>query len=133
MLKIYDVVSYVSIDGAEWRAVGHPGYCCIDEDRDVKIILDDVSFSEACEYIDDHSLDGIYPGTTLWRNKPVICVYYCGVIDDVRYKNFNTISYKKVYTENKNVTLGWLMEHLSAEQTIQYLKERGITTCQMNF
>lgn len=129
MLKVYTVVSYVSVDGAKWRSVGHSGWCCTDEDRDVKLILDNASFEEVREYNDTHFLDGIWNSNTFWRNKPVIAVKYRDAWDDVVYKSFNTMSYKNVYTEDKNVTLGWMMEHLSADQTIQYLKERGITTC----
>ena len=133
MLKVYNVVSYVSVNGAGWRAVGRPGHCCTDEDRDVKFILDNASFAEAREYLDHYFLDGVYNTRPFLRKRPVIAVRYCGAFDDVMYKNFKTISYKNVYTENTDVTLGWMIEHLSAEQTIQYLKERGITTCPMNF
>jgi KaiC/GvpD/RAD55 family RecA-like ATPase len=133
MLKIYTVVSYVSIDGAEWRSVGYAGYCCTDEDRDVKIILDNASFEEVREYNNAHFLDGVWNISTFWRNKPAIAIKYRDAWDDVVYKNFNTMSYKNVYTEDKNVSLEWLMKHLTADQTIQYLKERGITACPMNF
>ena len=133
MLKVYTVVSYVSVDGAKWRSVGHVGHCCTDEERDVKFILDNASFAEAREYINNHFLDGIFNSETYWREKPVIVVHYRDAWDGVVYKKFNTISYKNVYTEDKNVTLSWMMEHLSAETVIQYLKERGITTCPMNF
>lgn len=133
MLKVYEVRSYVSVDDAEWRRVGRIGYCCTDEDRDVKFILDKSSFDEAREYLSNNFLDGVYNSETFWRSKPTIAVYYRDAWDGVAYRNFNTISYKNVYTEDKNVTLGWMMENLSAEQTIQYLKERGITACPMNF
>lgn len=133
MLKVYNVVSYVSVNGAKWRSVGHTGYCCTDENRDIKLILDNASFDEAREYVNNHFLDGVYNTCTFWREKPTISVRYRDAWDDVVYKNFNTISYKNVYTEDKHVTLGWMMEHLSADKVIQYLKERGITICPMNF
>jgi hypothetical protein len=133
MLKVYNVVSYVSVDGAKWRSVGHTGYCCTDANLDIKLILDNASFDEAREYVNNHFLDGVYNTCTFWRGKPTISVRYRDAWDDVVYKNFNTISYKNVYTEYKHVTLGWMMEHLPAEDVIQYLKERGITTCPMNF
>lgn len=129
MLKVYNVVSYVSIDGAKWCSVGHPGYCCTDEDCGVKLILDNASFAEAREYLSNNFLDGVCNSATFWRLKPTITVRYRDAWDGVTYKNFSTISYKIVYTEDKNVTLGWMMEHLPAEKVIQYLKERGITTC----
>jgi hypothetical protein len=43
------------------------------------------------------------------------------------------MSYKIEYEEWKEVTLEWIIKNLPADQTIQYLKERGITTCPMNF
>lgn len=129
MLKVYNVDGYVSVDGAEWRSVGHLGYSCTDEDCDVKFILDNVSFAEACEYLSNNFLDGVCNSETFWRSKPTITVRYRDVWDKVEYQSFSTISYKNVYTEDKNVTLGWMMDHLSAEKVIQYLKERGITAC----
>lgn len=116
MLKIYNVVSYVSIDGAEWRSVGHLGYSCTDENCDVKFILNNASFSEAREYLSNNFLDGICNSETFWRSKPTITVRYCDAWDEVEYQSFSTISYKNVYTEDKNVTLGWMMEYLSAEK-----------------
>lgn len=129
MLKVYNVDSYVSVDGAEWRPVGNLGYWCTDEYRDVKFILDNASFAEAREYLSDNFLYGVCNSETFWRSKPTITVRYRDAWDKVEYQSFSTISYKTVYTENKNVTLGWMMDHLSAEKVIQYLKERGITAC----
>ena len=133
MLKVYNVVSYVSVDGAEWRSVGRPGHCCTDEDRDVNFLLDNASFAEAREYLNNNFLDGVYNGETFWIHKPTIVVYYRDAWDGVAYKKFNTISYKNVYTEDKYVTFEWIIKHLSSEKAIQYLKERGITACPMNF
>lgn len=129
MLKIYTVVSYVSIDGAKWRSVGSAGYCCTDEDLDIKVVLDNASFKEVCEYNSNHFIDGIWNSNTFWRKKPVIVVKYRDAWNDVVYKHFHTMSYKNVYTECKNVSFEWLIKHLTADQLIQYLKERGITTC----
>jgi hypothetical protein len=68
MLKVYKVTSYVSVDDAKWRVVGRIGYCCTDEDRDVKFILDKSSFDEAREYLSNNFLDGVYNGETFWRS-----------------------------------------------------------------
>lgn len=129
MLKVYSVVSYVSVDDAKWRSVGQIGYCCTEDECDVKLILDKSSFDEVREYNNTHFLDGVWNISTFWRNKPAIAIKYRDAWDDVVYKNFNTMSYKNVYTEDKNVTLGWMMDHLPAEKVIQYLKDRGITAC----
>jgi hypothetical protein len=53
--------------------------------------------------------------------------------NDVEYKHFKSISYMQTYEERKDVSLEWIIKHLPADQAIQYLKERGITTCPMNF
>lgn len=129
MLKVYNVVSYVSVDGAKWRSVGYSGYCCTDEDCSVKLILDNASFAEAREYLSNNFLDGVCNSASFWILKPTITVRHRDAWDAAVYKSFSTISYKNVYTEDKNVTLGWMMEHLSAEKVIQYLKERGMTAC----
>lgn len=34
-----------------------------------------------------------------------------------------------IQKEKKNVTLEWIMEHLSADKAIQFLKERGMAVC----
>lgn len=133
MLKIYTVVSYVSVDGAKQRSVGQTGHCCTDEDRDAKFILDNASFEEVREYNNPHFLEGVWNSNTFWKKKPTICVRYCDAWDDVVYKHFNTLSYKQEYEEWTDVSLQWIIKNLPAYQTIQYLKERGITTCPMNF
>ena len=133
MLKVYKVYDYVSIDGAKWREVGRGGYKVTDEEVENKLILDNASFEEAREFLSNHVLDGVWNYSTFFLNKPTVCVSYQDAWDAVTYKCFNTISYKKVYKEYKHVTIQWLMEHLSADQFIQYLKERGMTTCPMNF
>ena len=44
-------------------------------------------------------------------------------------KDFSSISIIEVNEEKKNVTLEWIMEHLSADKAIQFLKERGMAVC----
>lgn len=133
MLKVYHIHDYVSIDGAEWREVGGYGEKAIDGDPETEIYLDNASFAEAYEYLTQHLLSGLYIDVTLFRKKPLIQVSYNDAFGWVEYRRFDTISYKREYAEWKNVPLKWLMEHASADQFIQYLKERGITTCPMNF
>lgn len=138
MLKIYKVRNYVSIDGADWRKVVWswfiPTECkTSDEPLETEYILCDASFDKAREYLQNNDLDGMFNSNTYWRETPIICVRYDDAQDIVNYKHFNTISYKTEYEEWKDVTLEWIIKTLPADQTIQYLKERGITTCPMNF
>jgi hypothetical protein len=133
MLKVYNVCDYVSIDGTKWRTVGGYGYTVTDEEVENKLILDSVSFDEARKYLSENLLDGVWNDSTFFRHKPTIVVKYQDAWDSVEYRHFNTISYKREFKEDKNVTFEWMTGHLSADQLIQYLKERGITTCPMNF
>jgi hypothetical protein len=134
MLKVYNVYDYVSIDGAKWRTVGgYGGYRIADEEVETTLVLDNVSFEDAREYLSHNLLDGVWNDSTLFRNKPIVVVSYQDAWDPVSYRHFNTLSYKREFKEWNNVTFEWLTTHLSADQVIQYLKERGITTCPMNF
>lgn len=133
MLKIYDVCDYISIDGAKWREVGGGGYRITDEEVEDRLVLDQASFEQAREYLSKNALWGVKNDSTLFRNKPIIRVSYVDAWDYVDYRHFDTMLYKRKYTERKDVSFKWLMEHLTADQFIQYLKERGITTCPMNF
>ena len=133
MLKVYYVRDYVSIDGSEWRRVGMCGYTVTDEEVEDKLVLDNVSFDEAREYLSKNILSSVWNDSTFFRHKPTVEVCYTGAWDPVSYRHFNTLSYKRKFEEDKNVSIEWMIQHLSADQFIQYLKERGITTCPMNF
>lgn len=138
MLKVYKVYNYISIDGSDWRKVVESWWaddCWIvsDEKPIFKYILFDKSFNEVCEYLNNNNLDGIRKDYTFWKNKPVITVRYSDVFDDVEYRYFDEMFYKKEYTEWTDVSFEWLAKHLPADQFIQYLKERGMSVCPMNF
>ena len=132
MLKVYDVYHYVSVNGADWRRVDN-AYTIRDEEPTNRIILDNATFDEVREYLSKHLLWGMYNGNTFFRNNPTVEISYSDAWSPVEYRHFKTLSYKEVYREWKDVPLKWLMEHASAEQFTQYLKEHGIITCPMNF
>ena len=132
MLKVYDVRDYISIDGAKWRVCGG-GYKITDEECADLLVLDKASFAEVREFLSHGELHGAWNDSTLIRHKPVIRIQYEGAFDLVTYRHFDTMSYRIEYTERKDVSFEWLTKHLTADQFIQYLKERGITTCPMNF
>ena len=138
MLKVYKVYNYVSVDGADWREVICGTFAPTEkktssESLETEYILHDASFDKAYEYLRNNDLDGLGRSTTYWREKPIIWVRYDDAWDTVSYKHFNTISYKREYIEWTNVSLDWILKNLPADTAIQYLKERGITTCPMNF
>lgn len=132
MLKVYRYYAYVSIDGAEWRRVSDGDIISEKELVDC-LILDNATFDQTREYLSNHIVWGMCNDSTFFRKKPIVSISYSDAFDVVEYRNFGTLSYRKVYREWKDVPLKWLMEHVSADQFIQYLKERGITTCPMNF
>ena len=128
MLKVYTVKSYVSINGEEWEEVGSTGYTVRDDEPTEKIFFENFTLSQCYEYLKEKSLDGIWRDKTFFRKRPMIYIgrsFYSGI----GYTYFNTISYKYVYDEWKDVSLDWIMKHASADQCIQYLKERGVTAC----
>ena len=129
MLKIYDVNDYVSINGAKWRSVGGYGYKATDEKPENELILYDATFDEVYEYLEQNSLSGVQDDKTFFRKKPIIRVFYNDAWESVEYRRFNKMSYKREFKENKNVSLNWIMKHLTADECIQYLKDRGIAAC----
>ena len=133
MLKVYNIYDYVSIDGAKWRRVGGYRYMATDEEVEDKLILDNVSFDEARKYLSENSLNGIWNSSTFFRHRPMVEIHYFDNWSACEYRCFNTLSYKREVVENTNISFEWLTQHLTADQFIQYLKERGITACPMNF
>ncbi len=136
MLKVYKVKYYVSIDGGEWRQVEDSwrySYVLRD-DQEVadQYIIPIMTFKEFYEYIQKHPLCGVNYGKNIF-GRPYIQTKHDWSWDSWEsYYKFNTISYKRVFKEC-TMTLSEIFEHFPADQCIQYLKERGITTCPMNF
>lgn len=128
MLKVYKVKSYVSINGEEWQHVGVDGRTVRDDNLTEKIFFENFTFNQCYEYLKEKGLDGIWRSETFFRKRPML---YIGewLYEAKSYTSFDTISYKYVYEEWKNVPLDWIMKHASADQCIQYLKERGMTAC----
>lgn len=128
MLKVYLVTNYVSIDGSDWREVGYGGYYTSDK-KPPDTIVDHWSFDEMREYLSEKHLSGVRNDETFLLNKPTICVSYTTAWDSVEYRYFDTLSYKRTYKEWEDVTLDWIMKNLSADECIQFLKDRGMTAC----
>ena len=129
MLKIYDAISYVSVDGAKWRSVGVTGYRVSEEELTEAFRLNNMSFNESYQFLSYFHLDGIGTDRSFFRKKPIIWVKYRDAWESVEYRRFKTISYKTCYVEKAYITLDWIMKNLTVDQAAQYLKERGMTTC----
>lgn len=128
MLKIYTITNYVSIDGADWREVGYGGHHTSDK-KPPDTIVNHWSFDELREYLSKNHIDGVWNDIAFLRNIPTIRVRYADAWDSVEYRRFDMLFYKRTYKEWSDVTLDWIIKNLSADECIQYLKDRGMTTC----
>lgn len=129
MLKVYHVDSYYKIDDEDWSECGSRGYTIRDESEAVtRRLLDEANWDE----VYGSMYDGVCSETTLFGKRPYISVYR-GWMDDksrrLYHDDFSRFSYEYRYTEWTGCPLEWIMKHASAEQTIQYMKERGMTVC----
>ena len=135
MLKVYDVRSMFQINHQKWDVCGSPGWVCKDESEvcEEVVILDKMRFYRTLEAIasNPNGYDGMFVGQTLFRHRPYIEINTPHCLEYERYyaKDAHTISYKLIFREKKDVTLEWIMEHLSAEKAIPYFKERGMSIC----
>ena len=138
MLKIYKTRSLFQVNHQKWETCGSGGYCCKYESEVEKelVLLDRCSFAEATlKILDKQSrFDGVYAGMTLFLHRPFIEVggFYRSEYTRLFAKNVHTFSYKVIFEEMEHVTLEWIMQHLSAEQAIQYFKEHGMNVCPIN-
>ena len=133
MLKVYRVNSYVSVNGGKWYRVGRTGVSMFDDSNPKEMVYANWSFNKWCEYLQQSSLGGIYYSTTFFKKKPCIVTHEYLSDSYEKYTKFDTLSYKDVCEEMPDVSLNYIMDNFPADQCIQYLKERGITTCPMNF
>ena len=139
MLKVYKTTYYYQIDNSgEWIKVGSSGEV-IEERENLpyeEIIIDSWSWEDVMDYLNVKSLSGLYSGRTTFRGIPYFSCNnldsYYGPYEEFRKNSFKTFTYKRVYTENKDASLEHIMKEFPAEKCIQYLKERGITTCPIN-
>lgn len=133
MLKIYQVNYYVSINTAPWERINAQGFHMFEESQVVpeRIKWDNISFAECCAALETTIATGIYLSSSAFKRKPLICIHYAGDWESTTYKHFDTISFKVTYVEDPYYTLADMMKYFPADQTIQYLKERGIAMCQM--
>lgn len=136
MLKVYEVKYYVSIDDGEFRQVEEKWcylYVLRDDNEPKTLFLHTMTFEECYEYIKSKPLYGMNYGKSIF-GKPYIKIMYDWCWDSWEcYYKFKTISYKRVFKECTNMTLAEIFKNFPADKCIQYLKERGMTACPMNF
>lgn len=129
MLKPYKVHTYISVDDGPKHKIWSVGYG-LTEDELPNVAEVSYTFQEALtkKLPTPHVTTGI----TLFRKRPYVKIEYSWCNED-EYYNFDHITierHKEPWTE---ATLKDIHDYTSADQFIQYLKERGITTCPMNF
>ena len=132
-LKIYDPIYAVSIDGGPWERLEDQFYTnwfVTDKDLpETELLLDNVSFREAYDYLRDNYIFGARTRRTVFKGKPQLSLLYFNTIDRKYIKKCEGFSLLAKNRLRKNVTLDWILKHLEADQAIQYLKERGIEIC----
>ncbi len=130
MLKSYKYKLQISLNGADWCTIDI-GHTEVREEHELtKIFIENYSFTEAHEWMLRNLHNHWDAGYTLFKKRPKIKIQY-GLYTTETYTNFNTLSIRAVY-EERPITMRDL-QYEDAELVIQYLKERGITTCPMNF
>ena len=135
MLKIYDPIYYISIDDGPWERLGDPfdtDWFVTDKDiPETELLLDDVSFQEAYDYLRDNYISGAGTCTTFFKDKPQLSLLYFNSIDRKCIKKCEWFCLLVENRLRENVTLDWILKHLEADHAIQYLTERGMGICQI--
>ena len=133
MLKIYDPIYSVSIDGGHWKRLANPfdtTWFVPDEDLpETELLLDDVSFQEAYDYLRFIYISGARTCTTIFKDKPQLSLEYFNTSDRKYIKKCEGFCLRAENRLRENVTLDWILKHLEADQAIQYLTERGMGIC----
>ena len=130
MLKSYKYKLQISLNGDDWRTIDTGETKLREEQAPEKMLIENYSFTEAHEWLLHNWHSHFDAGYTLFKKKPKIKIQY-GYYTIETYKSFDTLSIRAIY-EERPITLGELQNE-DAELVIQYLKERGITACPMNF
>lgn len=133
MLKIYDPIYFVSVDGGTWKRLEDPfdtNWFVTDEDLpETELLLDDVSFQEAYDYLHENYISGARTCKSIFKEKPQLSLLYFNASDRKYIKNCEGFLLLAKNKLRKNVTLDWILKHLEADQAIQYLTERGMGIC----
>ena len=130
MLKSYKYKIQVSLNGADWCTIDHGNTRLCEEHEQTKSLIENYSFTEAHEWMLHNYHCHWEAGYTLFKKRPKIKIQYGWDIIET-YTKFDTISIRTTY-EERPIRMAELQGE-DADTVIQYLKERGITTCPMNF
>lgn len=124
MLQAYKVITYIAVNDEPKKEISKVGYG-LTEDELPRVVTTTFSFQDCLDK--QLPTPAIKTYKTFFRKRSYVGVEYNW--DDVKqYYGFASITIERHY-EPYNITLNELFEEYSADQCIQYLKERGITTC----
>ena len=133
MLKIYDPIYSVSIDGGPWKRLEDPfdtNWFVTDKDLpETELLLDGVSFQEAYGYFLDNYISGVRTRKTFFKGRPQLSFLYFNTINRKYIKKCGGFWLRAENRLRENVTLDWILKNLEADQAIQYLIERGMGIC----
>ena len=122
MLKIYDPIYSVSIDGGPWKRLEDPldtNWFVTDEDLpETELLLDGVSFQEAYDYLRDNYISGARTCRTVFKGKPQLSLLYFNASDRKYIKKCKVFSLRAEHKFRENATLDWILKHLEAAQAI---------------
>lgn len=124
MLKAYKVRTCIAVDNKPKKQIFRIGYG-LTEDELPRIVTTTWSFQDCFDK--KVPTPAIKTDTTLFRKRPYVEIEYAW--DDAdRYYNFDSLTIERHY-ESCDITLKELLEYYSADECIQYLKDRGMTAC----
>lgn len=125
MLKPYKVYTYISVNGGSKTQISSVGYGLTEEELP-STFEKSYTFQEALT----KKLPTPYvtTGKTSLFKRPYVKIEYSWCHED-QYYNFDTITIERRKEPWANATLKDIHDYSSADQFIQYLKERGMTTC----
>ena len=132
MLQAYDWHLEIAFDNSRWEDTGYTGWSL--EDREMpqeEIILKKASFSDVVNYMMKINIPCFHIDYTFLKHQPYIRYhrrYYMEEDERIFEKHNKKFSCRMVY-KKKEVTLKEIFDSCPAEQAIQYMKERGLTTC----
>jgi len=124
MLKGYKVKTDIFVNDGPKNRISRIGYGLTEEELP-RTVTTTWSFQDCLD--NKVPSPAIKTDTTLFRNRPYVEIEYSWSDVD-RYYNFNSITIERHY-EPYDITLNELFKEYSADECIQYLKERGMTTC----
>lgn len=124
MLKAYKVRTYISVNNKPKIELFQLGYGLAD--IELPNVTTTVWTFQGC-FDNQLPTPAVKTDTTLFRKRPYVEIEYAWDKVD-RYYNFDSLKIERHY-ESYDVTLNELFADFAAEDAIQYLKERGMTTC----